>query len=111
MDELGIAVVDNVEQVEVPVLSSQPPRIIPEAVQKSIGVEGDILGYADAREPTLHGWTEAGREDGSRMVFMKVVKQHLSHQVHTGPILLQKVTDDCNAGQGHRIDLSNPGRV
>src|SRR4029450_622899 len=94
------------EQGAVLVLSSKPPRIVPEAVQKSVGVKGDIPGSGDAREPTPHGWTETRGKYGSRMILSKVTKQHLSDQVHAGPILLQKITDDCNAGQGHRIDQS-----
>ena len=108
MDELSVAVVDNMEKVEVLVPSPQPPRIIPEAVQKPVGVKGDVPGSGEACEPTMHGWTEARSEYGSGMVLSKVVKQHLSNQVHAGPILLQQVTDDCNAGQGHRVDQAQP---
>jgi len=104
VDELSIAVIDNMEQVELLAPSPQPPRIIPEAVHKAVGAKGDVPGSGDAREPTMHRWTEARREYRSRMVLSKVVKQHLSNQVHAGPILLQQITDDSNAGQGHRVD-------
>ena len=99
MDELPVAVVDNMEKVEVLVPSPQPPRIIPEAVQNPVGIKGNVSGSGEACETTTHGWAEARREYGSGMVLSKVVKQHLSNQVHAGPILLEQIADNGNARQ------------
>jgi len=55
MDEVSVAVIDNMEQIELSPSSPHPSRAIPKAIYKPVSVE-EATGYSlDPREPTPHG--------------------------------------------------------
>src|SRR6266581_1837941 len=61
-----------------------------------------------AGEPSPHRRTNPFRSNHIRMILAQVVQQHFRHQIHAGPTLFHKITDDGNAQSIHQTTTSVP---
>src|SRR5438876_10352684 len=101
MNKLGIAVIHDVKHVELITLRPQPPRIIPEPVQDSVGIEQRfrLVGIASSKSPS-HGRAEPNYLKIA-LKFLQTLLKHESYEVHARPILLKEVTDNSYLGHSY----------
>ena len=102
---MRIAVVDDVEEIEVSDPGAEPSRVVPDAVEDAIRcVRG--RRFSDERQPgqpARHARTQLGCVDESRFGPPKVEQQHLGDEIHRVPPLFAKVRHHCHPRQSQRL--------
>ena len=93
MQELSIAVIEDMEQIKVRLVASQKSWVIPEAVQEAIGIKTTAICGAVACEPPPHGWANACRLEHVSIIRLQVTEQHVCNQIHARPTLFAEVTN------------------
>ena len=111
VNELGVGVVGDVEQVEPPDRLAGVPGEEDEPIEQPIGVERGTPP-ADHRQPggePAERRAEAGGLHGERPIPRQVVEKHVPAQVHAPPPLLREVSQDCEV-VGHRSPSPSHGK-
>src|SRR5438552_10895932 len=101
MQELSVAMIDDVEKIKFAGQPPRHPRIVPEAIDEAIRVEAFTVRVLSASEPAPHRRANPRRVNNGSMIVAQMVQQHLSHQIHAGPVLFHEVTDDGDAQSIH----------
>jgi len=86
MEKVSIAVIDHMKQVEFPILGTQPPGVIPKAIQQSVGLVGGALltkQRQTAKSPN-HPWADTRSLHERCIASVKIVQKHLGDQVLLG---------------------------
>ena len=102
MNELSVAVIDNVKQIK---LSAQPSRrawIIHEAIQEAVSIEATPRGCLPARETATQMRRETRRGERIGVVLLQVVAEHLADEIHAGPVFFNEVAKNGEA-RGFRL--------
>ena len=101
--EIGVAVIDDVKDVEFLAPRLEPARIVPHPVGDAIGPFGQARRPDERQpgEPAGHGGPKLGRLDAAQVRSPEIEEQHLRHEVHAVPSLLAQVGDDGDARQLH----------
>lgn len=84
----------DMKQIELTVYPLNEARIVPEAVYEPVGVEALAYAILATRESPPHGRTDARHGKEVTIVPLQMIDQHISDQIHAGPILFLKITDD-----------------
>ena len=101
VDEVRVAVIDDVEEVEPAVgdLASQPSRVVPDAVQQAVCRRREP-GRPATRPPAEPGtqWrTEPLRVHLPGEVALQMMQEPVGDQIHARPVLLHEIADDADA--------------
>jgi hypothetical protein len=102
LHQMRVAVIGDMETIEIVSLSAEKTRIIPKSGQKSICISGEPPVAEQRQAPTTsdHMRSNAPAAHFVRGSTLKLVPEHLSHQIHTGPVLFGKIADETQARFG-----------
>ena len=103
--QMRVAVVDDVEEIEVPGPGTKPSRVVPDAVEDPIrGLGGGR--DSDERQPgqaSHHRRTQLRRIDEPRARRPQIEQQHLGDEIHRVPPLFAKVRHHGHSRQVQRL--------
>ena len=105
VDELRVAVVDDVKQIEAAGKAGHEPRVVPEPVRDPIGAPHPRVRPAPGNRagPPPHRRADEGRRDRRGMLALQPVEEHVGDEVHARPPLFEVVSDDRDAQGFHRL--------
>jgi len=113
VDELAVAVVDEVVQVERTAAgdAAEHAGVIDEPVQQAIGVPGGGRSAlpGETREPVMEARADAGGRDRAGVFLGHVAQDHLTDVVHARPIFLGVVADKAEADGAHGSAVAGGG--
>jgi hypothetical protein len=108
--QVCVAVVYDMKQIESFLLPAKPPRIFHKTIQGPL----DPVNQPEVpKVSTVCGAQTLGLKI-AKVVPLKVLQQHVSHQVHARPVFLEEVTDNANTGQtqaGWRLRQPRLGKI
>jgi len=99
---MRVAVIGDMETIEIVSLSTEKTRIMPKSGQQSICIPGEppVAEQWQAPKASDHVRLNAPAAHLVRRSTLKLVPEHVSHQVHAGPVLLGKIADESQARFG-----------
>jgi hypothetical protein len=102
MNQMRVAVIGDMETIEIVSLSTEKTRIIPKTGQESICIpaEPPLAEQRQAPKASDHVRLNAPAAHFVRSSTLKLVPEHISHQIHTGPVLFGKIADEPQAQVG-----------
>ena len=96
VDQVRVAVVDEMKHVGATGLGAQPARVVVKAVDDAIDRQRPAVDPCQPSHPSPEGRPQQDRFDRLG-VLAKVGDQHVRHQVHARPALLEQVSNHANA--------------
>ena len=92
MNQMTVAMVDEMEDVELVSNSPQDSRILYKTVQHTVNIESRSAGEArKAAQPRHKGRAYKNRFDIAAMMQVQIFQQHFADQIHAWPAFLEKV--------------------
>jgi hypothetical protein len=101
VNQMSVAVIYNVKEIELRATAAKEARVIQEAVEQAVGFEPCTILKTALRKTTMHQRGETRRVNYSGMFLLQVLEQHVRDQIHARPILFPVITNDCEARQTH----------
>ena len=99
VDELRVAVVDDVKQIEASGKPGREPRIVPQAVRHPVDAPHPCRptrpGNRAARR--LQRGPDEGRHNRRGMLALQAIEEHVGDEIHARPPLFEVVSDDRDA--------------
>ncbi len=100
MNQMGIAVVNNVKQIELLSLARKPLGISHKTIQCPLcGIGRLERSRGNAGKVSFICRTEACSGKAGSLPFAEMAQQHVSDKVHAGPVLLKQIADNGDARQ------------
>jgi hypothetical protein len=96
MDELRVAVIDDVEEIEAIGEARDDPRIVPQTVRDAIGAPHPrrLPGAWQSPGAAVHRRPDERRRDRGRMLALETIEEHVGDKIHARPPLFEVVGDD-----------------
>jgi hypothetical protein len=109
MNQMRVAVIGDMETIEIVSLSTEKTRIIPKTGQESICVPGEpsVAEHRQALKASDHVRSNAAGAHVFRSLSLKLVPEHVGHQIHTGPVLFGKIADETQAQFGRGMEAAS----
>jgi len=108
---MRVAVIGDMETIEIVSLSAEKTRVLPKSGQESICISGEppVAEQRQTPKASDHVRLNAPGAHVFRSSTLKLVPEHVSHQIHTGPVLLGKIADETQAqfGRGMKAASEN----
>jgi hypothetical protein len=96
---MSVAVIDHMKEIKLS-LPGKPKRVSRETIQPAFSrIEGFERASGDPLEMSRVRRTQALSGKIRSIEAMKILEQHLAHQIHAQPVFLQKVANDAYSGQ------------
>ena len=106
VDELRIAVIHDVEEIEPIALRFEPTRIVPQPVTNPVGIEHDFwIISVNSRKSSPHRRAQPDGFEVSVKLPQTLLK-HQSDEIHARPILFKQIADK---GDSRCAALSSQG--
>ena len=108
--QMRIAVIDDVEQIEIIGARPKPARIVPKARREPVGQlrAGGSPHQGQSRPASSHQRAQPSRRHSTGRHHGKRLHQHIGDQVHAVPPFLVKVTDNADPNSRHLFGASAP---
>jgi|SRR5439155_19740688 len=106
---MRVAVIGDMETIEIVSLSTEKTRIMPKSGQQSICIPGEppVAEQRQAPKASDHVRLNAPGAHVFRSSTLKLVPEHLSHQIHTGPVLFGKIANETQTQFGRGIGAAS----
>src|SRR5205085_4465449 len=101
MDELSVAVIYDVKEIELRASGRNYARVVAKAIEQPVEVKELAGRCRGARQAAAHRRANLFDRERLGMIVSKLREQHLSDQIHARPVLFQHVADDCEAWHTH----------
>ena len=92
--EVCVTVIDNVEHVELIANSARQFRIVAEPIDETVRNQSPSAGGAGCTNPAAQRRANKVNGQLAGMIRLQPVDEHVGHQVHARPSLLEHVRDD-----------------
>src|SRR5437016_5468711 len=106
---MRVAVIGDMETIEIVSLTADKMSIIPKSGQESICIPGESVVAEQRQAPKAsdHARLNTARAEVVRGSSLKLVPEHVSHQIHAGPVLFGKIADETQAQFGQGIGAAS----
>jgi hypothetical protein len=94
VNQVSIAVIADMERVEIVSLFAEQMRVIPKSSQESVDIPSRSLAAKPRQmlKASSHAGLNAFGVHLARR--LRLPEEHVGHQIHAGPVLLSKITDE-----------------